>query len=416
MKTLHLIFVLCLTVFSLSAQDYLITFSGTGESDTVSSVIVKNLTRNGSKTLNGNDTLHLKSKITEISDLAYNQTEGIQFYPNPMKEFSVMEFAIADEDVAKIELFDLTGRKLTQTRNYLNSGRHSYRIAGVGSGIYVLKVTVGNFFLTGKLISDNKTGDMAKITYQNTIPFKTLPTKTKSAESEIFMQYNTGDALKFTATSGEHKAVKVEVISQSKNIEITFYKCTDLDNRNYATVKINDQVWMAENLAYLPAVSLSSALSYTKPYYYVYGYEGTNVAAAKATPNYTTYGALYNWPAAIAACPPGWHLPSDAEWSALTSYLGTESIAGSKMKEPVTKSWLSPNPGATNESGFSALLGGRKYLNFLFGEVTDYGYWWSSTESFTTGAWFRGLYFSNSTVHRDIGVKGHGYSVRYVRD
>jgi len=416
MKKSNLTFFFCLTVFFLSAQDYLITFSGSGESTTVSTVIVENMTQGKSLTLNGNDVLHLKSTITEISDLSYTQTEGIQFYPNPMKEFSVMEFAMPEEGVAKVELFDISGRKLTQTQNYLNQGRHSYRITGVGSGIYVLKVTAGNYLYSGKLLSDKKTGEMVNIIYQNTIPFNDNPAHTKSAKSEILMQYNTGDFLKFTATGGEHKSVKVDVISESKNIDFSFYKCADLDNRNYATVKIGTQVWMAENLAYLPAVSPSSAGSYTEPYYYVYGYEDSSVAAAKATPNYATYGVLYNWPAALTACPPGWHLPSDEEWTALTTWLGGEEVAGGKMKETGTAHWFSPNTGATNESGFSALPGGSRYGSGGFYGIGYYGYWWSSTEHSTSTAWYRGLYYYYSTVGRGNYFKEYGFSVRCVRD
>jgi len=223
MKKPNLTFVFCLTVFFLSAQDYLVTFSGSGESSTVSTVLVENMTQSKSLTLNGNDVLHLKSTVTEISDLVYNQAEGIPFYPNPMKEFSVLEFAMPEEGAAKIELFDISGRKLTQTQNYLNPGRHSYRITGVGNGMYVLKVTANNDFYSGKLIGEKKTGEMANMTYQNTIPFNDNPAVMKSAKSEILMQYNTGDMLKFFATGGEHKSVKVEVISESKNVDFVFF-------------------------------------------------------------------------------------------------------------------------------------------------------------------------------------------------
>ena len=107
------------------------------------------------------------------------------------------------------------------------------------------------------------------------------------------------------------------------------------DNRDgnvYSFVTIGDQVWMSENLKYLPSVVDRATYSNTDPYYYVYGYNGTDVPAAKATDNYKTYGVLYNWPAAIDACPSGWHLPSDAEWTQLTNYLGGEGGAGAKLK------------------------------------------------------------------------------------
>ena len=90
--------------------------------------------------------------------------------------------------------------------------------------------------------------------------------------------------------------------------------CVDADGKTYKTVKIGNQWWMAENLAYLPSVGPYDIQSVINPMYYVYDYLGTNVNEAKATENYRTYGVLYNWPAAKSACPIGWHLPSDEEW------------------------------------------------------------------------------------------------------
>jgi uncharacterized protein (TIGR02145 family) len=90
---------------------------------------------------------------------------------------------------------------------------------------------------------------------------------------------------------------------------------TDVAGNVYKTVLIGKQWWMAENLAYLPVVNLPTEESVTNPYYYVYDYIGEDVDAAKATDNYKTYGVLYNWTAAMAACPAGWHIPSDAEWT-----------------------------------------------------------------------------------------------------
>jgi uncharacterized protein (TIGR02145 family) len=176
-----------------------------------------------------------------------------------------------------------------------------------------------------------------------------------------------------------------------------------MDNRDgniYKFVTIGTQTWMAENLKYLPSVVPPGTGSRTFPYYYVHGYYGTNVTDAKATSNYTTYGVLYNWPAAMAGsatsninpsgvkgvCPTGWHLPSDAEWTELTDYLGGEWVAGGKLKatgtfEAGTGLWYDPNTGATNETGFTALPGGFRNFDGAFVFIGNYGHWWSATES-----------------------------------
>ncbi len=169
------------------------------------------------------------------------------------------------------------------------------------------------------------------------------------------------------------------------------------DGRTYKTVIINGKEWMAENLAYLPAVSPPTTGSTTAPHYYVYEYTGTDVAAAKQNTNYTTYGVLYNWPAAQAACPSGWHLPTDAEWTALENYLIASGFnydgttTGNKIAKSLaaTTNWsassstgtIGNNLSLNNKSGFSALPGGYRYYYGYFSTIGSYGHWWSSTET-----------------------------------
>ena len=204
----------------------------------------------------------------------------------------------------------------------------------------------------------------------------------------------------------------------------------DRDGNKYKAVKIGNQLWMAENLKYLPSVVGHGTGSRTDPYYYVYDYDGIVVADAKATANYTTYGVLYNWPAAMngalssnsnpsgiqGVCPAGWHLPSDAEWTELTDYLGGESVAGSKLKETGEIHWLSPNTGATNETGFTALPGGYRNPFFYFANIGRSGHWWSSAVYNTYDAWRWYLDSYLTGFYQDYHDKESSYSVRCVRD
>ncbi len=107
------------------------------------------------------------------------------------------------------------------------------------------------------------------------------------------------------------------------------------DGQEYKSVNIGSQIWMAENLRYLPEVSPSSEPEFvfppssdtlsTEKFYYVYDYQGTNISKAKATDIYIACGVLYNFEAAKTACMCGWHLPSDEEWKTLEKYLGMNS-------------------------------------------------------------------------------------------
>ncbi|HKL71706.1 MAG TPA: fibrobacter succinogenes major paralogous domain-containing protein, partial [Marinilabiliaceae bacterium] len=188
------------------------------------------------------------------------------------------------------------------------------------------------------------------------------------------------------------------------------------DGIEYQTITIGNQEWMAENLKYLPSVVGPATVSETTAYYYVYGYDGTDVTAAKATANYTTYGVLYNWPAAMNACPTGWHLPSDAEWTELTDYLGGSGVAGGKLKEIGTTHWNTPNTDATNETGFTALPGGYRRDVGYFSIIGYLGFWWSATEFSTYSAWTRFMYYDLSSVIRSNDFKELGFSVRCLRD
>ena len=140
---------------------------------------------------------------------------------------------------------------------------------------------------------------------------------------------------------------------------------------------------------------------------------------ANNTANGIIYGKLYNWyavndPRGLA--PIGFHIPSDAEWTNLTTYLGGEPIAGGKMKEAGTSHWLSPNTGATNSSGFAGLPGGLRDGHVNFHEIGAFGGWWSSLGNSQGDAWARGLSSVDGIVLTGETDKIKGFSVRCVKD
>ena len=185
---------------------------------------------------------------------------------------------------------------------------------------------------------------------------------------------------------------------------------------NYATVQIGDQCWFAENCRYLPNVSPASATSNSSPLYYVYGYGGTDVEAAKATDNYANYGALYNWPAVMTdgVCPTGWYIPSNNEYTVLVNFLGGEGVAGGKMKEAGYDHWNSPNTGATNSSGWTGLGGGYCY-NGSFQQNRNSGDWWTSS---TNGgnSYNRTMKNNNDNVAQYSNDRRHGLTARCIWD
>lgn len=169
------------------------------------------------------------------------------------------------------------------------------------------------------------------------------------------------------------------------------------DGKTYKTVKIGSQMWMAENLGYKASNGC-----------WIYDNKQSNVA---------TFGYLYNWETAKNVCPKDWHLPSDAEWSTLITYLGGETVAGGKLKETGTIIWYSPNTRATNESGFTALpSGSRDNKDGKFYNIGVEGDWWSSTEGSATSAIIRGVNYDNSSVASGSLDKLIGFSVRCIKN
>jgi uncharacterized protein (TIGR02145 family) len=135
--------------------------------------------------------------------------------------------------------------------------------------------------------------------------------------------------------------------------------------------------------------------------------------------NSTTYGKLYNWYTVADSrnvCPTGWHVSTDVEWTTLITYLGGELVAGGKLKENCATNWQSPNTGATNATGFTALPGGYRYDDGTFQSIGYSGFWWSST-AFDTSAWYQYMYHNYTGVLKSyFNLKPSGFSVRCVMD
>ncbi len=220
--------------------------------------------------------------------------------------------------------------------------------------------------------------------------------------------------------------------SKSVNFHLRLNAGSFVDERDdcvYETIKIGDQIWMAENLTYLPSFNDVNDGSKTEAMYYVNGFPSNRINLAKQTSNYKTYGVLYNWAAAKQSCPAGWHLPSDFEWKKLETTLGmsyTEvyefnrrgTNEGSKLagNADLWGNGSLKKSSKFDESGFTALPGGCRYGSGSFQNVGTNGYWWSATEAGINSAFFRNLNSYISDVGINVSLKSFGYSVRCVKD
>lgn len=195
---------------------------------------------------------------------------------------------------------------------------------------------------------------------------------------------------------------------------VTYY------SKTYNTIEIGTQCWMKENLnttkyrngVDIPNVTDNSAWTTLTTGAYCNYNNDENYAII--------YGRLYNWNAVADSrnlCPAGWHVPTDVEWTTLTTYLGGQSVAGGKLKEIGTTHWQNPNAGATNETGFTALPGGsRNGLDGSFNNVGYYCWFWSSSIYDTHNEWIRFLTNEVSMVYREFYGYTNGFSVRCAKD
>jgi uncharacterized protein (TIGR02145 family) len=187
----------------------------------------------------------------------------------------------------------------------------------------------------------------------------------------------------------------------------------DIDGNIYKTVTIGKQVWMAENLKTTKYNDGKVIPTGNDAWYRtdaICFYDNSFI-------NKRDYGALYNWDAVLSGklCPIGWHVSTDAEWTTLTTFLGGESVAGGKLKEIGTTHWLSPNVGATNESGFTVLPSGSLNRG-EFNNMMYYGYFWTATSASDLTAWFRSISKYDGQVVRATYTKSVGFAVRCLKD
>ena len=231
----------------------------------------------------------------------------------------------------------------------------------------------------------------------------------EGANQDLKVDFTPTDAINYNSIN---KTVKINVTAS------IIGTVTDIDGNVYKTVKIGNQWWMAENLKVTKYKDGSAIPNVTKGTLWNGLTTGAYCNYDNKESNVATYGRLYNWYAINTGnlCPTGWHVPTDAEWTTLIDYLGGTSVAGGKLKETGTTHWNSPNTGATNETGFTALPGGYRGINGAFFSIGYYGYWCSATESNANYAWYRYMDYNYSLVYRSISNKQYGFSVRCLRD
>jgi uncharacterized protein (TIGR02145 family) len=370
---------------------------------------------------------------TGIAHGGLNNPDAFQLfqnYPNPFNPSTVITYSLPHSAHINLTIYNTLGQKIRTLFKGLKSsgmgqvtwdGNNDAR-GGVPAGVYIYCLKSEGIRLSQKmLLVDGQSNDAAITFGRSNLD---SPLETGQGMSDLFHLRITGDDILV------YEQNDLEIIENATMNFTVIRIITDYDGNVYSTVKIGDQWWMAENLKVLhfrngdaiPEVTdenLWSSLDNS-----AFCYWGNDVN------HKDTYGILYNWYAVNDSremAPEGWHVPGDEEWKELemtlemsqaeadgTGYRGTDE--GGKLKETGIEHWISPNTGATDEAGFTALPGGYRSNTGYFGRLQEWALFWCHTENTGLYAWYRRVHHDSAQIRRISNFKPHGLSVRCVRD
>ncbi|MCX6225207.1 MAG: T9SS type A sorting domain-containing protein [Bacteroidia bacterium] len=392
----HLVLLVFFTA-SAEAQNLNMTFTGTGASTHVESVTATNLTTSQSVTLPGNGTLVLTTgngippgSVLEDQDLVF---------PNPFSRQATFSTSVKQAQSVTLKIQNFSGQDIAAFHGIVGSGQQGFAIRLKTPGIYSISLTTGRGTFSQKMIcmdgqnQENCIQHLGPISDNQDHQNHSAKPELKGLQTLYSLGFTAGDVIYYKCSNGEHTTIRTDSPVSSVNYQIEFVECADDDGNYYPVVNIGRQTWMAGNLAFLPMVNPSTQGSENTPYLYVYNYQGTDTGSARENDNFSNYGVLYNWPAALIACPSGWHLPSDQEWD-----------------------WLTNFSQASELSGFEALPGGVRQTDGNFGSLGKYTGFWSSADIGLSDAWSRHLDFENDLTNSIVEKKSTGFSVRCVRN
>ncbi|HBX51663.1 MAG: hypothetical protein A2W98_05740 [Bacteroidetes bacterium GWF2_33_38] len=276
----------CFFNVNIVAQNYEITFNGIGESVTVDSVYVENLTQNIDTTISGNDTL-LLNVSTGVDEIHEGLQGKLRVFPNPTQDYSKIIIETNKIGNTIFTIHDISGRTVFSQKYLLKKGCNLLTINGLTSGVYTLTAEQDNDVFTSKIICTNSASGNISLDYNENIPATLSNKSLKSIKSTAYMQYNNGDLLKLTGKADNHRTIIMLKPLQSQETIFNFKTCRDNDSINYAITQIGDRWWMAENLNVgVIKSSYSSQMNNLTIEKYCYNDDEANC---------DIYGGLYQW-------------------------------------------------------------------------------------------------------------------------
>lgn len=367
---------------------------------------------------------------TGVDNFLLNQPEQfdlLQNYPNPFNPSTVIAYQLSRDAYVRMDIYNVLGSRIKTLVDGFQPHGQSRVVwdatddlgQGVPAGVYFYSLEADGIRLSRKMIlTDGHQGN------SNMNPSNTMGGA--YGRRGIYKQMADQFLLRVTGENVETYVQENFSITADMVLDVIVNRTvTDIDGNIYKTVYIGDQWWMAQNLKVLhyrngdPIPNVSDTSDWVALTTDAYCELDNNLE------NAAIYGRFYNWYAVADTrniAPTGWHVPTDAEWQTLVDWLGGTGVAGGKLKaigtlEDGTGLWHSPNTGADNETGFTALPGGCRYMDGLFYYFGNSAIFWTATEDNSNTAWYWGLPYSGANVNRrNLPSKADGMSVRCVRD
>jgi uncharacterized protein (TIGR02145 family) len=411
--------VFALFFFALNsfALGYNISFTGSGASSSVESVVVENLTKGTTVTVPAGNILNLSDVPNAINDVSADANNVRLKNSNGTTTIS---FNASDAGNTDVSVFAIDGKKLVGLNKNVQVGENTFSLS-LAKGVYTVQIVGNGFKYSTKFVNQTST-----IVSNPTIEYigaeqktSTKPNRVKSEENTATTQmlYTSGDKLLYKGTSGNYTTIVGDAPTGSKTINFEFVACQDGSGNNYAVVKIETQIWMVENLkttklndgtpipnsgANAGVYTNAEWLALTSPARCWYGHES---GAEPVGGN-----MLYNFYAVNSGklAPIGWHIPTKADW---------ETLAANVPKPNVIK-LFDATCGGTNELGFKALQVGCRYTEGgggWYAEGNNSSFW--ASDSFIEGrGWAFWVRSGSGTIDVGHSLYNYGFPVRLIKD
>jgi uncharacterized protein (TIGR02145 family) len=395
------------------------------------SIFIENLTQGGDTILYSPDTVLVLDYFVTGADEPINSfLNGFtvtQNYPNPFRDKTTFRVYLPGADQLQIRVCNLLGNTVACFENTLESGIHTFNFYNGIDRNYILSASAGGTVKSIKMAGlTNSGGKSCSLNYAGK---EETSYGYKSQKSVNIFGFAPGDSLRFICFANTTSFIAGSDVKgdiPQSDITYTFeilegIPCTGVpevvyEGKTYGTLQIGEQCWFRENLNAGFKIDIWIDQS-NNGLMEKYCYNNNEVMCEN-------YGGLYQWNEMMqysliedlqGICPDGWHIPTDDEYTALTDYLGGASIAGGKLKKTGMEYWYSPNTGATNEVGFTALPSGAGF-NGSFQYLGQGCVLWSSTQPSFNNAWYRAVYYNQTIVDRSSTATNTGFSVRCLKD